>query len=75
MMGLVRLVFSSATAGTLSPDVLADQITPKLPSWDKFPFSGYSQVWNAGAQTLRVSFTINFKTCALPVVALFRAAP
>jgi hypothetical protein len=75
MIGLVRLVFSSATAGTLSPDVIGDQITPNLPAEDKFPFSGYSQVWNAGAQTLRVSFTINFKTCAVPVHALFRAAP
>ena len=75
MMGLVRLVFSSATAGTASPDMDTGQVNPKLPSGESFPFSGYSQVWNAGAQTLRVSFTIDFKTCTLPVVALFRAAP
>jgi hypothetical protein len=73
--GLVRLVFSSVTAGTMAPDLDSGQVNPTLPSGEKFPFSGYKQVWNAAAQTLRVSFTVKFKPCAASVVALFRATP
>jgi hypothetical protein len=72
--GILLLKFSSATAGTVYVDH-SGNATGKLPSGETVPFTNYEAVWTPSAFTLRVTFSLVFKDCALPITALFRAAP
>lgn len=73
--GVLALKFSSATGGTVAFDYNESTLNTVLPSGDTARFTGYSQVWTPGAATLKVSFTIAFQGCTLPVVGLFHAQP
>lgn len=73
-VGVVRLQFTSATAGNARFDYDLHH-SKTLPSSETIEFSDYSQVWAPSAGTLKVSFNVLFKDCTLPVLALFRTIP
>jgi hypothetical protein len=71
--GLAMLKFASATAGMITFD--NDDSIAKFPAGESIPFDGYAQVWTPATATLKVSFTIKFSGCNLPVIALYHAVP
>jgi hypothetical protein len=73
--GVVLLTFTSASTGTMSIDFDYSKTGASLPSGETVPFKAYKETWTPSASTLRVSFSIQFAHCTLPVEALFRAAP
>jgi hypothetical protein len=74
-VGVVRLIFSSATAGKMKIDLEASKANSPLPTGDTVAFTDYSQVWSASDQTLEVSFNLAFSHCPMTFKALFRAEP
>jgi len=70
--GIATLGFSTATTGKIVFDDDEDSDTAPTTT---VPFVNYSESYDQSNFKLRVSFTIQFKGCALPVKALFRAAP
>jgi hypothetical protein len=70
--GVLFLKFTSAKGGTIGFDYNQGTVNSVLPSGNTAPFNNYSQVWNAGAGTLKVSFNIVFPNCTLPLVTMFR---
>ena len=75
-VGVLRLNFTRATAGTLSADYNEAVIQPELPAASNSRFEKYSAVWTPSSASLKVSFDIIFTgACIVPVTALFHATP
>jgi hypothetical protein len=69
---LVTLDFSTATSGKVIFDDEANSDAVPKPT---VTFDGYSEVYDGKSFKLKVTFTLKFNGCALPVQTLFRAAP
>ena len=75
-VGVLRLNFTSATAGTLTADYDALGTGQELPTGTSFLFEKYSAIWTSTSSSLKVSFKIIFTAaCVLPITALFRGTP
>ncbi len=70
--GIATLGFLTATTGKI---VFDDDENSDTATATTVPFADYAASYDQSNFKLRVSFTIKFKGCALPVKALFRAAP
>lgn len=69
--GLVKLTFSSTTAGKAALPVAPKSTNPA--SFNTLPFSGYSQSWNSTTDTLTVKFTLTISNgCSVPITATYQ---
>jgi hypothetical protein len=69
---LATLDFSNATSGKVIFD--DDENSDSAPK-PAVTFAGYSEAYDGKSFKLKITFTLKFKGCTLPVQALFRAAP